>query len=140
MDNSSYQHSPFLSDLNDIPDPSSTYNDFNSPAAPGSPNLNLNQNVYNPSAPATPFTPSFAGANAGSYAGSPRGSDLSYIPGNEFQSPHNNNFPGGEYGDFSIDIDVFAPVEDYDPSIYDAPADNSISSYAPPPIWRTNNA
>lgn len=125
MDSSSYHHSPFLSDLGDIQDPSSsTYADFNSPVPPGSPNPNQRQNALNSSVPATPFTPSFAGANVGSYTGSPRGSDISYINGNEFQSPNQSAFPGGDYPDFSIGIDIYTPDE-YDPTIYDAPADTS---------------
>ncbi|THH07163.1 hypothetical protein EW145_g3580, partial [Phellinidium pouzarii] len=75
------------------------------------------------SLPPTPFTPSFTGAHAGSY-NSPLGSDISYIPANEFRSPNPGAFHGDGFNDFNpIDIDVFPP-EDYDPSAYDPP-DNS---------------
>ncbi|THH00391.1 hypothetical protein EW145_g7086, partial [Phellinidium pouzarii] len=51
MDSSNYHHSPYHSDL-DVPDPSSSpYADFNSPAAPGSPNSTLNQAALGASLP-----------------------------------------------------------------------------------------
>ncbi|KAI5120115.1 hypothetical protein M0805_002199 [Coniferiporia weirii] len=124
MDSSNYQRSPYISVL-DVLDPSSSpYADFNSPAAPGSPNSVLNQSAFNSSLPPTPFTPSYAGAHAGSYNNSPLEPDISHISGNEFQSPNPNTYSEANYGGFGgIDIDVFPPDE-YDPTVYDAP-DNS---------------
>ncbi|KAL5504328.1 hypothetical protein ACEPAH_8402 [Sanghuangporus vaninii] len=132
------QHSPFLSDL-DVPQhthgndhqgsssPFTTFRDFNSSAA-----LDDALSVTaNPSAPPTPYSPSFA-AQPGSYHNSPLGSDISYIPGNEFpqSSPNPNNFAAGgadQFGDF--DISVLPPDytggDDYDPTLYDAQGGDS---------------
>ena len=131
------QRSPFLSDL-DVPQhtlgndrqgsssPFNTYRDFNSSAALD----DALSAAANPSAPPTPYSPSFA-AQPGSYHNSPLQSDISYIPGNEFaqSSPNPNNFAAGngdQFGDF--DISVLPPdytPDDYDPTLYDAQGPDS---------------
>lgn len=116
------QHSPFLSDLDSFEQTSSPYPDFNSPAG--------QDPSFSSSVPPTPFTPSYAAAH-GSYNNSPRVSDASFIPGSEFNQGSPNPSTATFTNQFSgFDISIYPPDnsfgDDYDPSYYDAPDNNSL--------------
>lgn len=84
-----------------------TFSDFNAPP-PSSPALHD-----------ISFTPSYA-AQAGSFNGSPYGSDISFTAGDDFieLDPHQtSSLVDFGPGDLSVG-------DDYDPAAYDAPADN----------------
>lgn len=153
-----YYRSPFLDDLNSFDtnqagSSSSAHNnpasppyhdasspsfpDFNTPAPNSVNHQGAHQNTTtNSSLPPTPFAPSYA-AQAGSYNNSPLGSDISFIPGNEFTNAeydHQRTAPfDPEQFDFSV-INVLPPESEYDgydPSTYDPPTDQTALFFQP---------